>query len=277
MSNQIIKDPVSGELKCKCFKRCGGCQLSETYAEQIRRKQDKAERMLSRYSKVQPIIPMDSPYHYRNKVQNMYGYDSSKRIISGIFQSSSKKLVSVDDCMLEDSVSAPIVSELKKLMKSFRIYPYLNATLYLVNYAKAGTKAEDEVLCIKVLDMDENGIQKEETQEYTRAEFQSWFSKLNKECLENPDGDKHTTEYKCPNCGSAIKKSQKGYYCSDKYGMSVSKVYGTDIGDEKVEGLLNGESCEIITIKGIRTLIEPSVVKRYVNGKTYINWKTRNV
>lgn len=124
MSSQIIKDPVSGELKCKCFKRCGGCQLSETYSEQIQRKQDKAERMLSRYAKVQPIIAMDSPYHYRNKVQNMYGFDSSKRIISGIFQSSSRKLVAVDDCMLEDSAAAPIVAELKKLMKSFKIFPY---------------------------------------------------------------------------------------------------------------------------------------------------------
>lgn len=124
MSKQIIKDPTTGELKCKCFKRCGGCQLNETYKEQLQRKQDKAERMLSKFSKVGPIIAMEKPYHYRNKVQNVYGYDSSKRIISGIFQSNSRRLVSVDDCMLEDSIAAPIVTELKKLMKSFKILPY---------------------------------------------------------------------------------------------------------------------------------------------------------
>lgn len=124
MSRQIIKDPKTGELKCKCFKRCGGCQLSETYKEQLVRKQEKAERMLSKFAGVEPIIAMDIPYHYRNKVQNIYGYDASKRLISGIFQSNSRRLVSVDDCMLEDSCAAKIVGELKKLMKSFRIVPY---------------------------------------------------------------------------------------------------------------------------------------------------------
>lgn len=124
MSKQIIKDPKTGELQCKRFKQCGGCQLKESYADQLERKQTKADRMLSKFAKVQPIIAMEKPYHYRNKVQNVYGYDASKRIISGVYQSTSRRLIAVDDCMLEDSCASPIVSTIKKLMKSFRITPY---------------------------------------------------------------------------------------------------------------------------------------------------------
>lgn len=124
MSRQIVTDPKTGEKKCRCFKRCGGCQLQEPYADQLERKQQKAERMLSRFAPVNMIIPMDSPYNYRCKVQNIFGLDSSKRIISGIYQSSGQRLVSVDDCMLEDINAAPIVQTLKRLMKDMKIAPY---------------------------------------------------------------------------------------------------------------------------------------------------------
>ncbi|MBP1532526.1 MAG: 23S rRNA (uracil(1939)-C(5))-methyltransferase RlmD [Ruminococcus sp.] len=122
--NKIYIDPKTGEKACKCFKRCGGCQLSESYKAQLERKQQKAERMLSKFCNVNEIIPMDEPYNYRCKVQNIYGLDRSKRIISGIYQSSGQKMVTVDDCMLEDVHAAPIVRTLKKLMKDMRISPY---------------------------------------------------------------------------------------------------------------------------------------------------------
>ncbi len=124
MHRQIITDPQSGEKICKCFKRCGGCQLQETYAEQLSRKQDKADRMLSKIAPVQPIIGMAKPYHYRNKVQNIYGTDKKRQIISGIYQSTGQKMVTVDDCMLEDVHAAPIVQTVKKLMRDMKIAPY---------------------------------------------------------------------------------------------------------------------------------------------------------
>ncbi|MBR1382669.1 MAG: hypothetical protein IJ555_02470, partial [Ruminococcus sp.] len=94
----------------------------------------------------------------------------------------------------------------------------------------------------------------------------------------NNTTDTDKKDYQCPNCGALIIKTDKGYYlCSGKCGMYLSLVYGTDIGNENVERLLSGESCEMTTKSGIRTLIELSVVRRYISGKTYINWKTKNI
>lgn len=61
----------------------------------------------------------------------------------------------------------------------------LKAKLFLVNYAKSGTKHEDKVKLIKVLEIDEKkGITKEKSKEFSRAEFSDWFRKLNTECCQ---------------------------------------------------------------------------------------------
>ncbi len=59
-----------------------------------------------------------------------------------------------------------------------------NAKLFLVNYAKKGTKHEDEILLIHVIEIDEEkGITKEKKRKFKRDEFKAWFRKLNQECL----------------------------------------------------------------------------------------------
>ena len=124
MNKHTIIDMSTGEKKCSCFKRCGGCQLDKTYAQQIEWKQAKADRMLSRFCRPQQIITMDDPYNYRNKVQTVYKVNSSKRIVSGVYQSSTHSMVITDDCFLEDIRAQQIVATLKELMADFRILPY---------------------------------------------------------------------------------------------------------------------------------------------------------
>ena len=71
----------------------------------------------------------------------------------------------------------------QKFISLFRVSEELKATLYLVNYAKAGTKHEDKVKVIKVIDIDEKvGITKEQVHEFNRKDFADWFRKLNAEC-----------------------------------------------------------------------------------------------
>ncbi|MDO5125605.1 MAG: 23S rRNA (uracil(1939)-C(5))-methyltransferase RlmD [Ruminococcus sp.] len=110
--------------KCKYFKRCGGCQLDMPYDKQIEWKQQKAERMLSRFTKVSPIITMDEPYNYRNKVQTVFKCIRKNELLSGVYQSSSGNMVAVDCCNLENIVSQKVVAVVKQLMKSFKIMPY---------------------------------------------------------------------------------------------------------------------------------------------------------
>ena len=49
------------EQNCRLFKRCGGCQLRESYGEQLQWKQAKTERLLGQFAKCEKIIGMKHP------------------------------------------------------------------------------------------------------------------------------------------------------------------------------------------------------------------------
>lgn len=77
----------------------------------------------------------------------------------------------------------------RKFISLFSIAKDLGATLYLVNYAKKGTKHEDKVLVIRVDNIDNSkGIIDEKKWKTTKKTFSIWFRKLNKEsCYENEE------------------------------------------------------------------------------------------
>ena len=88
---------------CTVAKKCGGCQLTNmTYEEQLSFKQAKVIKLLGRFCRVDKIIGMKEPYHYRNKVQAAFGRTRSGMIISGVYQSSTHNIVKVDSCYIED-------------------------------------------------------------------------------------------------------------------------------------------------------------------------------
>lgn len=71
----------------------------------------------------------------------------------------------------------------RKFISLWEVAKDLNAKLYLVNYAKKGTKHDDEILLIEVLDLDNNGIKKEKITKMSRSQYKEFFRRLNKECL----------------------------------------------------------------------------------------------
>ncbi len=114
---------TKSESCCRLFKRCGGCQLSMEYEEQLSWKQERVERRFSRFVQPDFIAGMDKPFNYRNKMTAVVR-PSGGRIISGVFQSSTNSVVATDECMLEDRRSLKVVKVLKELMRSFKISAY---------------------------------------------------------------------------------------------------------------------------------------------------------
>ena len=89
---------------CPHAKKCGGCQLQHlSYEQQLRRKQGRAIALLGRFGHVEPILGMDDPLHYRNKVHAAFALDSRRKVVSGIYQPGSHAVVPVDACDTETS------------------------------------------------------------------------------------------------------------------------------------------------------------------------------
>ncbi len=111
--------------KCSVYKKCNGCQLiNMSYEEQLRFKEIKCVRSLGKYGRVEKIVPMENPYHYRNKVQTVFRKDRRGTLISGIYQSSTDGIVGVENCLLENEKASNIVSDIKRLIKKYRILVY---------------------------------------------------------------------------------------------------------------------------------------------------------
>ena len=111
-------------MECKAFKKCGGCQLSMSYEQQLEYKQQKANRLLSRFCRVEPIAAAENDCHYRNKVQTVYKTARSGAIVSGVFRSSDKGITVIDGCRLEDRRASAVIAAMRPLLGSFRINPY---------------------------------------------------------------------------------------------------------------------------------------------------------
>lgn len=109
---------------CPHFKKCGGCHLQNmTYKEQLQYKQVKVINLLGKFCHIKEIMGMENPVHYRCKVQAAFGKDKSG-IISGVYQSSTHKIVPIDSCMIEDEKADEIIVTIRKLLKSFKLKPF---------------------------------------------------------------------------------------------------------------------------------------------------------
>lgn len=110
---------------CPLAKKCGGCQLQNmTYERQLKWKQARCEILLKKFGKVEKIIGMENPYHYRNKVQAAFGRLKNGKIISGVYQSGSHRIVSVDSCMTEDVIADEIIVDIREMLPKFKIWTY---------------------------------------------------------------------------------------------------------------------------------------------------------
>ena len=119
------------ETVCSVAKKCGGCRYQGvSYQEQLRRKQRITEGLLKKFGKVEPIIGMEDPYYNRYKVHAALGRDRKGNVISGIYEEKSHRIVSVDDCMIEDKKSQEIIRTIRGMLKSFKIKTYDEDTGY---------------------------------------------------------------------------------------------------------------------------------------------------
>ncbi len=128
-SKKTVRADENKSIGCPHRKKCGGCQLQNlSYERQLSFKQVKVIKLLGKYHHVCEIIGMENPYHYRNKVQAAFG-ERGGEIISGVYQSSTHNIVSVDSCMIEDSKADEIIVTIRKLLKSFKLRAFNDVSM----------------------------------------------------------------------------------------------------------------------------------------------------
>lgn len=110
---------------CSVYKKCGGCQLTNmTYEEQLSHKMKYLISKLGKFCRVEEIIGMENSLHYRNKMQAAFSTDSRGNAVSGVWQSSARRVTKTDNCLIEDETSLWIVRAARNMLKEYKITVY---------------------------------------------------------------------------------------------------------------------------------------------------------
>ena len=123
----ISKDRI--QPKCKVCTSCGGCQYQQiNYKTQLEYKTKRVREALTRIGGIKaPVLPclgMKDPYYYRNKIQMPYGKDRKGNVVYGFFKENSHEIIPVKECAIEDRRTAPILWDIKELVKKMNIPIY---------------------------------------------------------------------------------------------------------------------------------------------------------
>jgi 23S rRNA (uracil1939-C5)-methyltransferase len=110
---------------CPVAAKCGGCQwINKGYEEQLQVKSAQFRMLMEPFGRPEPMIAMEEPTHYRNKVHAVFGEDRRHNVISGIYEEKSHRIVPVDSCLIENKKADEIIVSIRGLLKSFKIRPY---------------------------------------------------------------------------------------------------------------------------------------------------------
>lgn len=116
---------------CPVSEKCGGCKwIDKEYSVQLKEKEKWVKGLVEPFCKLEPIIGMEQPTHYRNKVHAVFGEDRKHSIISGIYEEGTHRIVPVDSCLIENEKADAIIVSIRDLLKSFKIRPYNEDTGY---------------------------------------------------------------------------------------------------------------------------------------------------
>lgn len=116
---------------CPYAKKCGGCDYQGiSYEEQLAKKQAHMKKLMKSFGKVNPIVGMDDPCHYRHKVQAAFDCTRRGQIVAGVYEKKSHNVVDIDSCLIENEEADAIIRDIKGMLRSFRIKTYDEDTGY---------------------------------------------------------------------------------------------------------------------------------------------------
>ena len=119
------------EGTCPYRRDCGSCKIYEkSYKEHLIEKQKLVTELLSGYCPVKPIVGMEDPAHYRNKVHVVFDRDQRGNAISGVYEEGTHRVVPIESCLIHNQKADEIIASIRGLLKSFKIKTYDEDTGY---------------------------------------------------------------------------------------------------------------------------------------------------
>ena len=110
---------------CPYAEDCGFCSYQGMeYEKQLEKKQRKCTRWVRDCGDVEPMIGIEDPFHYRNKVVVSFGIDKNGRTITGIYSKAARRVIRLGRCRIDHPKAGEITASFRRLMEEQDIHPY---------------------------------------------------------------------------------------------------------------------------------------------------------
>lgn len=134
----ITPSPFRVEPRCAFHRQCGGCQIQAmSYERQLIFKQNKIRNNLLHIGGfeaelideiMEPIVGMESPWHYRNKAQYPVGCDKDGNLITGFYAGRTHDIIANTDCLLGAGENKQILEAVLSYMNENQVSAYQEKT-----------------------------------------------------------------------------------------------------------------------------------------------------
>lgn len=109
---------------CPSAKKCGGCRnIHEPYENSLAFKQDKVQKLYAG-KKVEPIIGMEDPYHYRHKIYASFSQTRDGRIIAGMYEENTHRLIDSRMCLIQHAKANAILQTICTVATEMKLEAY---------------------------------------------------------------------------------------------------------------------------------------------------------
>ena len=130
--------PFRVEPKCAYHRQCGGCQIQAlSYEKQLEFKEQKIRNNLIRIggfapeyidARMEPIVGMEEPFHYRNKAQYPVGTDKDGNVITGFYAGRTHSIIANTNCYLGVKENKEILETILDYMRRNKVSAYDETT-----------------------------------------------------------------------------------------------------------------------------------------------------
>ena len=131
--NILEESPQRVKPQCAFYEKCGGCQLQHLYYEgQLSVKRQQVKDAIERIGhitgcEVLPVLGMENPWHYRNKMQFPAAKTEGK-IQIGCYAALTHNVINIDDCLIQKQANNKIMQVVRQWMQQFNISAYDETT-----------------------------------------------------------------------------------------------------------------------------------------------------
>lgn len=164
------------EPSCSIYEECGGCQLMHLrYDKQLEVKDDIIHQALNKFKpagyesyEIRHTLGMEQPEHYRAKLQFQIR-SFGGQIKAGLYAEGSHRLVSVEDCLVQDVLTQRIINRICQLLNTYKVPIYNErkiAGVRTVMIRKAQATEQVQLIFVTSRDLRLTALVKELTTEF---------------------------------------------------------------------------------------------------------------